>query len=93
MAYPFSGAGDALKRAVWKKGAIVTGSDPEKYRQDICGSRMEYVEHGDRSDIWGWEIDHIKPASLGGTDDLNNLQPLNCANNVKKGDTYPWSCS
>jgi len=39
------------------------------------------------------EIDHIKPVSLGGTDDLRNLQPLHWRNNRYKGDNYPdWDC-
>ena len=40
---------------------------------------------------WGWEIDHIKPVSKGGTDDLSNLQPLQWENNRRKGDNYPGS--
>jgi 5-methylcytosine-specific restriction endonuclease McrA len=38
----------------------------------------------------GWEIDHVKPVSKGGTDDIKNLQALNSWANAKKGDTYPW---
>ena len=36
----------------------------------------------------GWEIDHIKPAAKGGTDDLSNLQPLQSGANAEKGDTW-----
>ena len=38
---------------------------------------------------YGWKIDHIKPVAKGGTDDLNNLQPLQWANNRHKSDNYP----
>jgi 5-methylcytosine-specific restriction endonuclease McrA len=52
---------------------------------------MRYGEYGQTSK-YGWEIDHIKPVSKGGTDDLSNLQPLQWENNRRKGDNYPWHC-
>ncbi len=36
----------------------------------------------------GWEIDHLKPQSKGGTDHLNNLQPLKTSDNRKKSNKY-----
>jgi 5-methylcytosine-specific restriction endonuclease McrA len=50
---------------------------------------MRFDEHGLQSE-GGWEIDHIVPVSLGGSDDLDNLQPLWWKNNRRKGDNYPW---
>ena len=41
---------------------------------------------------FGWEIDHIKPVSKGGTDNLSNLQPLYWENNRSKGDKLDWKC-
>ena len=38
----------------------------------------------------GWNIDHSKPQSKGGTDHLNNLQPMNSSLNYSKGDQYPY---
>ncbi|NTU69964.1 HNH endonuclease [bacterium] len=61
------------------------------YKQDKCGSYMEFSKYG-KTELYGWEIDHIKPVAKGGTDDLSNLQPLFWENNRRKGDTYPWSC-
>ena len=36
----------------------------------------------------GWNIDHSKPQAKGGTDHLNNLQPMNSSANSSKGDKY-----
>lgn len=90
--YPFSNAPDGLLRAVWNKGSPILGFDPRVWRRDTCGRRMKYHDHGNTNSDSGWEIDHIKPTVLGGTDDLDNLQPLYWENNRRKGDSYPWYC-
>ena len=38
----------------------------------------------------GWEIDHLKPVSKGGTDHLNNLAPTYWHKNRQKGNKYPY---
>jgi hypothetical protein len=78
--------------AVWNKGKIIPNFDPKLWRRDICGSNMKFTEYGKISSQNGWEIDHIKPVSKGGTDELTNFQPLNWDNNRRKGETYPWNC-
>lgn len=75
---------------VWRKGEI----EPtySGFRKDKCGASMQRSKYG-KTEQWGWEIDHIKPVALGGTDDVSNLQPLQWENNRKKSDNYPtWSC-
>jgi len=53
---------------------------------------MLEAKHGKMAQ-WGWEIDHKKPVANGGTDDLDNLQPLQWENNRHKGDNWPnWDC-
>lgn len=83
--------GEATIEAVWKKAPVAYGLDTMRY--DACGAAMTRHRYGDRLSPYGWEIDHIKPVALGGTDDLSNLQPLQWQNNVHKADNWPhWTC-
>ncbi len=85
------GFGGDVKLAVWKKGK--PGSDPARTRYDICGFTIKWDQYGETTKT-GWEIDHIMPVALGGTDDIYNLQPLQWENNRKKGDSDfgEWKC-
>lgn len=80
------GFDDKTIEAVWQKGTPEPGY--ESFRKDACGASMLRSNYG-KTEKWGWEIDHIKPVSAGGTDELSNLQPLQWENNRKKGDRYP----
>jgi hypothetical protein len=71
--------------SVWSKGVEVAGYDPTIWRQDIFGSLMKRSDYGDCSSTFGWEIDHIQPTSLFGSDFLNK-QPLHWRNNRSKSD-------
>lgn len=72
---------------VWNKATVVPGRDPNELRKDACGAWIKWSQYGNTDSQYGWEIDHIYPASLGGSDLLFNLQPLQWANNRKKGDS------
>lgn len=79
---------------VWSKGRTIPGYDSNLYRKDSCGAWMTKSQYGNVNSEYGWEIDHIKPVAKFGTDDLDNLQPLQWKNNRGKSDNYPhWSCS
>ena len=95
--YPFDGVEEERKKEVWGKGGIIefngTAIDPDNLRYDVCSRLMLYSEHGNRGHTFGWEIDHIKPKAKGGTDEPDNLQPLNWNTNNEKSDIYPWPSS
>ena len=92
--YPFKITDEQTKLAVWNKGSIVPDKDgnhwdPSEWRYDIYGKPIRYSEHGNTNSNVGWEIDHTIPVSRGGTDNIDNLQPLQWENNRAKGDNYP----
>ena len=83
------GFDQAIIEAVWQKGT--PDGNLSAFRKDKCGASMQRQKYG-KTEKWGWEIDHIKPVSKGGTN-LSNLQILQWENNRHKGDDYPnWSC-
>ena len=76
---------ESFKNKVWAKGAYISGSGPTELRRDAYGCTMRRDKHGDRDHNQGWEMDHIFPKSLGGSDELYNRRPLNWKINVEKG--------
>lgn len=82
---------DVTISAVWQKGRMILNLDPNVYRRDACGAIIERRLHG-HTIPRGWEIDHIFPSVLGGSDILSNLQPLQWENNREKGDNIGLVC-
>ena len=83
---PFS---DEIKRKVWKKARTVPGHNEDMFRKDACGAWIMWDKFGRQDHAFGWEIDHIYPKKLNGTDVLDNLRPLQHQNNASKADDYP----
>jgi hypothetical protein len=79
-------------RAVWMKSKRIPDFSHTEWATDICGDRIRLSYYGNVPSQYAWEVDHIVPVGQGGTDALDNLQPLQWENNRKKGNLYPWKC-
>lgn len=74
---------------VWEKGITVKDFDPNLVRKDACGAWIVRNAYGNKNNVYGWEIDHVYPISLGGDDDEKNLRPMQWENNKSKSNDYP----
>ena len=77
------------KDRVWEKGKIIDGKNPNLFREDQYGNQIYKLSYG-KLTPQGWEIDHSKPTSKGGTDHINNLNPTQWRKNREKSDKYPY---
>lgn len=86
---PFS---EEKKLTVWNKAIKIYGKSNQsnKIRKDKYGNEIHFKDYGNTSTKFGWEIDHSKPKCKGGTDHINNLQPLQWNENRIKGNKYPY---
>ena len=71
---------------VWKAAKRIRGEDPNTTRQDPYGNRISRDQFGGKG-RQGWEIDHIRPASRGGSDSMKNLQAMQTKKKRDLGDT------
>lgn len=72
--------------AVWNSAPKVRGKDPELYRRDAYGNVLYKHSYGKNGGM-SWQIDHIKPKLLGGSDNPRNLQVLQSSKNMSLGNT------
>jgi hypothetical protein len=80
---------DEIKSAAWENAFPVEGIDKTVFRKDACGAWIRWDKYGNQANEMGWEVDHIFPVSLGGTDIKQNLRALQHQNNASKGNDYP----
>jgi 5-methylcytosine-specific restriction endonuclease McrA len=71
---------------VWDLAKPMKGGDPDKYRKDPYGNVIYKQSYGKDTKM-GWNIDHIKPQSKGGSDNIRNLQALQTEKNKSKGNS------
>lgn len=80
---------------VWNKGEIISNFNPSLYRKDYAGALMyrnsflNHVRLNDDVKSFNWTIVHQKPLTIGGTNDIGNLVPLNNTNAISKNNNYP----
>ena len=74
---------------VWQRATKVENYDPASIRKDACGAWILRNQYGNRSSMFGWEIDHVYPKALGGDDALDNLRAMQWENNESKGSDFP----
>ena len=73
------------RRVIWNKGQVIPGYNSLVWRRDYMGNVIRYADYGNRLSVHGWEIDHITPVALGGSDDISNLRPLHWRANAQRG--------
>ena len=72
------------KDFIWNKAVKIPNKNPDNVRVDPYGNLINYNDYGKHSKT-GWQIDHIKPKSKGGSDQLSNLQALQSKKNSSLG--------
>ena len=89
---------DDVKNLVWSKALPIDGYPQNKVRKDACGALIVYDDYDKEDSLFGWNIDFIVPLVIlrdKGVDetlikDIRNMRPLNIANILSKGDSYPY---
>ena len=77
------------KRQAWNNAKPIPGKNPNKWRRDSAGNQIYKPAYGTNGNQ-GWEVDHRKPRSKGGTNSPRNLQAMQTAANRRKGNKYPY---
>lgn len=83
-------------KEIWEKAIIIPGVNKDLYRQDYAGAWMffsAFIADADETNIdlrsYSWTITNHKPLSQEGTNNINNLEPMNVINALSKGEDYP----
>lgn len=84
MNYP----NDSVIKEVWEKASRVAGVNPDFWRKDFAGAWIQREQYGMSSEF-GWEVCHMCPRAVGGSDDLSNLRAIHWKNHRSKAANYP----
>jgi len=76
------------KETAWNNASKVRDKNPEAWRKDPYGNLIRRGSYGTNGEF-GWEVDHIKPKSKGGSGSTKNIQALNTNKNRSLGNKYP----
>ncbi len=80
-------------QSIWEEAELIPGLEDKKdeYRTDFAGAIIKRNMYGKGQNEldFGWTIDHKYPLAKGGSNDINNLAPLQWANNNSKSDDFP----
>jgi hypothetical protein len=61
---------------------------------DYSGRIMDKSAYGNSDSKFGWNIDHIRPESAGGTNKQCNLEICHIQTNIEKADKFPhWEAN
>lgn len=80
-------ATERQKQQAWNKAKRIAGKNPNLWRRDSAGNQIYKPAYGTYGEQ-GWEVDHRKPKSKGGTNSPRNLQALQTRANRRKGNKY-----
>ena len=47
---------EEIINAVWNKGRVIKGMNPNLFRKDPCGAIIAYNQYGQKFAAFGWEI-------------------------------------
>ncbi len=72
-------------KIAWEKAKTIRGKNADTWRRDSEGRKIRQGSYGTNGK-YGWEVDHIKPKSKGGSDKPRNIQALHWKENLKKSD-------
>ena len=84
---PESVKNDLEVSLLWQKAKPIPNLDPNEWRFDHLGARIRFDDYGNRDSEFGWERDHVITIADGGTDDIDNLRPLQWRNNLARNKT------